>query len=165
MENFIKELFEQYDTDLWEKTAFFFESNGFLVTSRERIKKGLLNKNESAKYLKEREMCLRFACFGFRIEHLAEYPGLSSYDINIIHHPVVSGIAIVNGKRAELKSLKSANNILKRAKYAIFNQKAELIMFEFPSRNKAIENTLKTLSAKGLHGYYYYADENGYQSF
>lgn len=72
---------------------------------------------------------------------------------------------MVNGKRADLKALSSANNIIKRAKYAIINQKAELVLFEFPSRTPSIENTLKSLSVKGIHGYYYYLDENGYQSF
>ena len=110
-------------------------------------------------------MCLRFAGFGFRMEHLAEYPGISSYDLNILHHPSIPGMVMANGKRADLKSLRSANNIMKRAKYAIFNQKAELVLFEFPSRTNTIENTLKSLSAKGIHGYYYYLDENGYQAF
>lgn len=110
-------------------------------------------------------MCLRYASYGFQIEHLAEFPGKSTPDVNVVRHPAVQGIVVVNGKRAELKSLKGANNIVKRAKYAIFHQNAELILFAFPSRSKPIENTLKVLSIKGIHGYYYFEDEHGYQSF
>ena len=73
--------------------------------------------------------------------------------------------SVTKQRRAELKSLKGANNIVKRAKYAIFHQNAELILFAFPSRSKPIENTLKVLSIKGIHGYYYFEDEHGYQSF
>lgn len=161
----IERLIEMYDEAFWEKTAVFYESGGFLVTSRLRITRGLANKNELAKFLKERQMCLRFASFGFRIEHIAEFPGRSSHDVNILFHPSTKGVAIVNGKRADLKSLVGANNIIKRAKYAIYHQHAELVLFQFPTRRKAIENTLRTLSGKGIHGYYFYADEEKYSSF
>lgn len=91
MEIIVKEQFEGYDEGLWEKTAFFYETNGFLVTSRKRMELSTRNKNEALKFQKERQMCLRYAGFGFRIEHLAEYPGVSSSDVNILHHPSLPG--------------------------------------------------------------------------
>lgn len=158
-------LVASYDDSVWEKTAVFNESAGYVVTSKQRIARSQINKNEASKYQKEKRMCLRYAGYGFRIEHLSEFPGKRSHDINIIYHPTTLGVAIVNGKKADLKSLKGANNIIKRAKYAIYRQKAELILFEFPTRSKSIENTLRSLSNIGIHGYYYYSDENEYQSF
>ena len=157
--------FEEYDEKQWERTAFFLESGGFLVTSKQRLLKSSINKREYSKFQKERRMCLRYASFGFQIEHLSEYPGLSSPDVNIIRHPQKGGVVLVNGQRADLKSLSSANNIVRHAKYAIFKQKAELVLFEFPTRSSAIENTLKNLSNKKIHGYYYFSDEEGYNSF
>ena len=161
----VEQVFNGYDEATWEKTAFFYESKGYLVTSRQRIFRSRINKNETEKYVKEKQMCLRYAGFGFRIEHLSEFPGKSSPDVNIVHIPHNSGVAIINGKTAELKSLRGANNIIKRAKYSVFRQGAELVLFEFPSRNRVIDNTICSLSNLGIHGYYYYADEVGYQSF
>ena len=159
------ELLKRYDNTVWEKTAVFYETGGYLVTSRQRIARSRISKNETIKFNKERQMCLRYAGYGFQIEHLSEFPGIKSPDINILRHPIKDGIAMVNGKRADLKSLAGANNIIKRAKYAVFQQKAELVLFEFPSRNNKIENTLRSLSAIGIHGYYYFKDESEYQSY
>ena len=108
----IEPLLSIYNDAYWEKTAVFYESGGFLVTSRLRILRGQLNREEKAKFDKERHMCLRYASYGFQIEHLAEFPGKSTPDVNVVRHPAVQGIVVVNGKRAELKSLKGFMGII-----------------------------------------------------
>lgn len=126
----------------WEHTYFDQNSGGYLVTSKARIKSSVVNKNELDKFNKEQSMCRILAKSGYRIEHLAEIPGISSPDITI------------NGKKADLKYTKSANNIIKYAKHAIQNQGADLVVFQFKEVNQKILGGIKRLRDIGIHGIY-----------
>ena len=160
-----KSLYNLYDSETWERTAFFEESGVYVVTSLQRIERSRISGNEMKKFHKEQNMCMRFGCFGFQIEILDEHPGISSPDVNVVSSPLSCHI-VVNGKKADLKSVSSANNILKKARYAKERQKAELVLFEFTQHAPGIENALKETSEKyGIHGFYYYSDENSYGCF
>jgi hypothetical protein len=156
------QLFCSYDTSLWEHSYFSPSSGGFYVTSLARKTFGLLNKQTYEIFQKEQRMCLRFASFGFQIEHLFEVTGISSPDISILRH---GPIFRVNGRSADLKSLSSGNNLVKQAKNAIRKKKADLVLFEFTCHNKRIARELNKLPRLGIHGYYYYTDEDTYYVF
>lgn len=156
------ERFSSYDSSAWEKTLFDSETDGFLVTSRQRIKDSQKNKNMREVFEKEQGMCKKLVSFGFQVEHLAEISGVSSPDINIKKHgPLIR----INGKTADLKQLGSANNIGRQAKEAISKKGADLIVFEFTSHSPAIQKEINKLTAKGIHGYYYFSDKNTYKAF
>ena len=146
----------------WERTFFDEKTGGFLVTELSR-KYRPMSKNDLMTYLKEQRMALKYASFGFQIEHRYERPGYSSPDAYLRRHGM--GSLFVNGQLADFKSTKSANNIVKYGEYAIKKQGAQLVMFEFTVYAKGIANGLKALSQKGIHGYYYYFDAQEYQSF
>ncbi len=155
------EKFMSYDDKTWERTTFCKGSKGFVVTSLKRIGSANKNKQETEKFQKEQRICKTFASFGFQIEHLSEIPGISSHDINIIHHPEMGRVLI----KGELKSTRSSNNINGYAKHAIFDQGAKCILFEFTAKSKRIINQLNDLSNKGIHGYYYFRGSHEYGSF
>ena len=149
-----RSLYNLYNPEIWEQTVFFEESGGYVVTARARIAFSEKNKTERMKFEKEQRIVKNFAYFGFQIEHLAEYSGVSSPDVRIAGNS--HGIARVNGKYADLKSTGSSNNIENYAKKAINEQGAELVLFEFTAKNAKIESEITKLSRKGIHGFYYY---------
>jgi hypothetical protein len=146
----------------WERTVFDERTGGFIVTELQR-KYRPMSKNDITTYLKEQRMALKYASFGFQIEHRYERPGYSSPDAFIRRHG--RGAYIVNGQLSDFKSTKSANNIVKYGEYAVKKQGAQLVLFEFTAHAKGITNGLKTLYQKGTHGYYYFDDELMYYSF
>ena len=79
-----RQKFSAYDTSKWEHTYYNDKTGGFLVTDRRRITIGQMNKQEKYKFKKEQWMSEQFADFGFQIEHLAEEPGISSHDTNVV---------------------------------------------------------------------------------
>jgi hypothetical protein len=93
-----------FDNEKWEHGSFT-EKGGYLVLDKERIKKGAINKQENAKFEKEKGMCETLANGGYAVEFIKEIEG--RYD------------ALIDKKPAELKSTKSHNNILGYAKKAI----------------------------------------------
>lgn len=72
---------------------------------------------------------------------------------------------LLDGYKADLKSLNSANNISKRASKATKNQGAELVVFEFKKIDGAVHREINKLSNKGVHGYYYEKGSNQLISF
>ena len=153
--------FYEYGSE-WERTFFDEKTGGFLVTELSR-KYRPMSKNDLMTYLKEQRMALKYASFGFQIEHRYERPGYSSPDAFLLRHGM--GTFIVNGHLADFKSTKSSNNIVKYGEYAIKKQGAELVLFEFTHRAKGITNGIKALAQKGIHGYYYYDDALEYDAF
>lgn len=153
--------FYSYDSS-WERTFFDDNTGGFVVTSLMRIIEANRSKNNFSIFMKERRMCIKMATFGFQIEHLYEIPGVSSPDISIIKH---GAIVRIQGKTAELKQLSSSNNIYKEGINAKFVKGVDLLVIEFTHEASGILRELGRLSAKGVHGYYYYSDCNTYYSF
>jgi len=153
--------FYSYESN-WEHTFFDEKTGGYLVTELQRKYKPM-TKNDEESFLKEQRMGMKYASFGFQIEHINELPGVSSPDAYIRRHG--NGAIVVNGQLADFKSTKSANNIVKYAKYAIRNQGAELVMFEFTDHPKGITDRIKSLTHKEIHGYYYYSDQNEFEAF
>ena len=88
-------------------------------------------------------MCIVLADAGFKVEHLAEIPRISSPDIRI------------NGIPADLKRLSSPNNIRRHAKEAIEKQGAKLVVFQFDDWNDKFAQAIEELKRKGIHGYYF----------
>ena len=152
--------FVSYDS-CWERTFFDEITGGFLVTQLARKYKPM-SKNDRETFRKEQEMGIKFASFGFQIEHLNEIPGQSSPDASIRRH----GTTIrVNGKTADFKRLTSDNNIYREGKDARYKKKADLVMFEFTGRFGGIQRALYKLSLIGIRGYYYYTGGKRYYSF
>ena len=85
-------LFYSYDSS-WERTYFHEMTGGYLVTQLARKYKPM-SKNDRETFNKEQEMAIKYASFGFQIEHLNEMPGRSSPDAAIRRNAI--GI-IVNG--------------------------------------------------------------------
>lgn len=79
--------------------------------------------------------------------------GASNYDITF------------NGIPAELKRLSSHNNIRKEAKSATKDQGAKIVLFNFPTSSPEIHKELNKLSAKGIHGKYYFGKSGKIHDF
>lgn len=107
-------------------------------------------------------MCIKYADFGFKIEHLAEKPSISSSDVNVRGYGQYGSLVKANGELADLKSTSSANNISKYARYAIKEQHAKKVLFEFTSRKNEdkIHEEINKISKRGMHGYYYFTGDD-----
>lgn len=114
---------------------------GLLLSSLDRIQEGRKSNNEKSKFKKEHDMCLNLAKHDYRIVYLKTVEG--SYDITI------------NGIPADLKKLKSHNNILKKAEHAINEQKAKIVIYEFENFNSDILTRLSELKRKGYQAIWY----------
>lgn len=141
--NYSRELYKGYSSE-WQKEIFSDQNGGYLVTSKNRITKSKINKNETEKFLKEKTMAKVFANAGHRIELLDEVSGISSPD------------AIFNGLKADLKSLSSHNNIIRDAKKATRKQGAGVILFEFTKDTEKIHLELLKLQKMDIKAYYYF---------
>lgn len=118
-----------------------------MVTDRKRVVKGRMNKQERKKLAKETHMCIVFADNGYKMEMLEEVPRISSPDV------------LINGVPAELKSLTSYKQIVRRAKHAIEGQGAKIVLFELPLQSIEVEKELDKLRRQGINGFYYYKEE------
>ncbi len=107
-----------------------------------RLNNAAKSKNELYKFEKEHRMCKVAALNGHDVKMLEEEPGVSSCDI------------LLDGKRADLKSINKASNIHRHAKKAIHKQGAELIVFEFSQWGDNFQKEINILMHKGIHGYY-----------
>ena len=136
----------------WRR-MWYYDSGGFLVAHSARYENSKRNKNERAKYDKEISMCRVLAQKGYQIEMLEEVPGKSSPDITI------------NGIKADLKRLSSANNIEKEAKKATREQGSDIVIFEFTELNAKILQGLERLKRIGIHGKYFVTGENKLYDF
>ena len=130
----------------WEKAYFDAFSTGYVVVDKQRIENSKLSKNEKAKFDKEYAMCTVLARNGYKIEILQERPGFSSSDITI------------NGIMAELKKTSSHNNMLDYAKKAVYKQGAKIVVFEFDSDTKKIQEELDKMKRMNIKVYYYFTD-------
>ena len=118
-----------------------------------RVANGQRNKQEAAKLAKETHMCRVFADNGYKIEMLEEVPRISSPDV------------LINGVPAELKSLTSYKQIVRRAKHAIEEQGAKMVLFELPLQSIEVEKELDKLRRQGMNGFYYYKEEKKVHKF
>ncbi len=126
------------------KDYFNGNNGGFLATHRQRKDAGEVNKNERQKYEKETDMCRVFARNGYRVEHQAEQPGVSSPDV------------LINSLPADLKRLSSHNNIVRHAEKAVRKQGAKVVLFQFDEDTKRVHEELEKLKKKGIRTYYFF---------
>lgn len=138
--------FDSYDEEEWGKTYFDEETGGFLVIEKTRIKQAGKSDNEFKKFEKEQDMCVTLAKNEYTVEHLDDNYGCS-YDIHI------------NSVHADLKKTCSHNNIMNYAKYAVREQGAEMVVFEFENNTKKIHEELDKLKKSGIKSYYYFSNE------
>lgn len=123
------------------------ETKGRVDVHSSRLENANKNKQERAKFEKEHRMCCVLADNGYKIEMLQEVAGVSSSDI------------LINGKKADLKATKSANNIVKYAKFAIRKQGADIVIFEFEEENEKVYKELQTLKRENIKCKYYFKNE------
>ena len=135
--------FNGFSEQKYERIFFDNERGGYLVTEKDRIRFANKNKQELAKYKKEKNMCLVFAKGGDRIVHLGEQAGISSSDV------------LFNGNKADLKRTDSETNIVKYAKYASRHQGAKYVLFQFDKWNAKIANAIKELQRMKIHGKFF----------
>ena len=99
---------------------------------------------------KRRSMTKRLPCAvcwlkrRYQIEMLEEVPGISSPDITI------------DGPKADLKRLSSANNIERHAKEAVREQGADIVIFQFDNETEAIHTKLYKLKKMGYKVLYFF---------
>lgn len=130
------------------------KNGGAVYTENSRIGQSNINKQEKAKYEKEHDICKHLANNGHTVVHLDDRKlSNGSYDI------------LLDGKKAELKSLKGASNIGREGKSAINKQRAEIVVFKFEKfSEKAAKEIVKLQNAK-IHGYYYISGDKGLVRF
>ena len=135
--------FNGYSEQKYERTFFDSERGGYLVTDKERKTFANRNKQELAKYKKEKNMCLIFAKGGNKMVHLSETPGVSSAD------------TLCNGILADLKKIESDKHIVEDALYAVRHQHAKLVLFQFDKLTNRAKGAIKELATKKIHGKYF----------
>ena len=135
--------YDAYDVNLWEKSYFDELTGGYVVTEVVRIAQSKKSKNEQRKFDKEFGMCLTLAQNGYAVEYLEDNP--NSYDIHL------------NGIRADLKKTKGHNNVVNYAKKAVYEQGAEMLVFEFDENSKKLQEELDKLKRSGIRVHYYYS--------
>lgn len=131
----------------WAGVFFDGERGGFVAVHPARLARGKMSKQEGAKLDKELRMCRAFAGAGHRVKMLEEIPRVPSPDVTL------------DGVPAELKSVGSANNIVKYARRAVRVQGAKMVLFEIETRTGVVEQELDKLRRGGINGFYYYRDE------
>lgn len=153
VENNAQLLLLAHDTGTWLHTYYNNATGGYIATMTARAEFAKRNKQETAKFGKEQAMCIVLANAGFKVEHLAETPGISSPDIRI------------NGVPADLKRTASATNIWKYARHAIKEQGAKKLVFQFDDFNSSFIEEMEKLRKRGIHGYYFVTGENTVREF
>lgn len=138
-----KQEYEAYNPDVYEKTFFDTTTGGYVVTEKQRLAAAKTNKQETAKYKKEKDMCLVFAKGGNKIVHLSEVARISSADVTC------------DGMKADLKRTESANNMIDYAKHARKSQGAKLVLFQFDNWNAKKASALKDIAKLKIHGKYF----------
>ncbi|MCM1439007.1 MAG: toxin glutamine deamidase domain-containing protein [Roseburia sp.] len=119
---------------------FTLPNGGRVVTPEKRLAKGNLNKQEQAKFEKELRMAKRYANAGHKIEFVPD--DADTFDV------------MFDGLKADFKSTKSPGNIVNYAKYAIREQGADIVIFEFTEFSSAYIEAINKLKALGIHGKY-----------
>lgn len=131
----------------WQKDYFNGNNGGYLATHQDRRKAVEASKNERLKYEKEEAMCRVFAKCGYRVEHQAEQPGISSPDI------------LIDGLKADLKRVSSHNNVVKYARKAIEKQGAECVLFQIDNMTEQMRNELNALKRRNIKVLYFVTGE------
>lgn len=125
------------------------KTGGTFCVHPERLQAASKSKQERIKFEKEKRMCEVYARNGFGIVMLKETPRGHSCDV------------LIDGVKGDLKSTKSANNVLKYTKKAIREQGAEVVLLEFTEDTEQVREVIIELRRKGYKGYYYFADGAG----
>ena len=117
----------KYDEKKWEHTYVSKNDDGYVVTSRERIRESQTSRNEQRKFEKEMRMCKVLADNGHDVEYLQgenRAKGMT-YDI------------MLDGMPADLKCIEGgAGNIVKYVKKALNKQGGECVILELPSHSR-----------------------------
>ena len=141
---------EQYPTDKWEH-SYIDASGGYVVTEHERIAESQVSKQELGVYRKEQDMARDLAKQGHKIVHLAEHnrPVGDRYD------------TLFDGVKADFKSTKSHNNIVKYGEKALEEQGADMVIFRLEEHTSKMHWELQKLKKKFPNNdiLYYYEDE------
>lgn len=141
---------EQYPTDKWEH-SYIDASGGYVVTEHERIAESQVSKQELGVYRKEQDMARDLAKQGHKIVHLAEHnrPVGDRYD------------TLFDGVKADFKSTKSHNNIVKYGEKALEEQGADMVIFRLEEHTSKMYWELQKLKKKFPNNdiLYYYEDE------
>lgn len=128
----------------FSKTFEDRKSGGQVYTEQGRIDQSKKSNGERQKYEKEAAMCKTLAKNGHTVVHLDDRNRSDgTYDI------------LLDGHKADLKSLKGANNILREASKATKKQGAEKVVFRFDKITAEVKQKIEALKQKGIHGYYY----------
>lgn len=145
----VLEAWNEYEAlgEEWQKDYFNGNNGGFLATHRQRIEAGSINKNERLKYKKEAGMCRVFAENGYRMEHQAEVPGVSSPDV------------LIDGKPADLKRVSSHNNIVRHAVKAVKKQGAEEVLFQVDTFTNEVRREFAVLKRMNIKVRYFITGE------
>lgn len=120
---------------------YYSDNGGLLLTSRNRIKEGLMNKQEKEKFSKEHSMCRTLASDDFNVTYLESVQG--SYDVTL------------NGIPAELKKVDSSKQIYRHARKAFEEQGAKSVVIEIATLDAEAWRQLNKIKAKGWKCYYY----------
>lgn len=132
------------DTTQW-RVDYYTDNEGMLLTNRNRIKEGQINKRKKKIFDKEWSTSRTMAKNGFLVEYRETVPG--EFDV------------FLDGIPADLKKTGSAGNIVNRAKKAVRKQKAELVVFEFTAETKETHIEINKLREKGIKGYYFFSKD------
>lgn len=135
--------YEAFPKSKWRKDFFSEDNGGYLVTSWERIAEAQRNFKEQQKFSKEHEICMIYAKSGLKIQHYKDEKADGTYDV------------VCNRQKGDLKRTQGSGNIMRYAKYAIREQGAEVILFEFVKWNSDFRKVVDELVRKGYHEYYY----------
>lgn len=137
----------------WEKTYFDHQTGGYVVTHKDRIRSGKSSKQEAEKFRKEQDMCRELAQRGHKVEHLSDKTRKKgqTYDIRY------------DGKKADLKSVSSHNNIEKHVRKAVREQGASTVIVRVENsanRVKAIKALHDAKRKYGARIVYYHQSDN-----
>lgn len=132
----------------WKKTYFDHETGGFVVTNRERIESGNASKQEKGIFRKEQEMCHDLAEQGHKLEHRSDKGRKKGDTYDVMY----------DGRKADLKSTKSHNNIEDYARHAFRDQGAKVVIFRIEpgADKKKVGESLRNAKRKYGHTILYY---------
>ncbi|MCD8208816.1 MAG: hypothetical protein LUD72_12830, partial [Bacteroidales bacterium] len=123
------------------------ETGGYVVVDLRRIAHSKKSKNERKKFKDELEMAMVFAKGGHKIEMLDENSRKFKYDVKI------------DGAPADMKRIKTTNNIMRAASRAVVKQKARVVLFQFDKDELRVRLDLIKLKHKGYNVLYFFTDE------
>lgn len=145
--------YNSYEETKYKKDFFNEDNGGYLVTSLERIKESEKSPNEGKKYKKEHDMCLEFAQYGLRIQHLEDNKDAGTFD------------TYCDGIPADLKRTKGYGNIEKYTKEAYSKQNARMMLFQFDNWGPDFKKEIYNLKQRNFHGYYIITGKKGLHRF